>query len=473
MRRINDLTGSYDFYISNSPHRHKKKDFPNTPVPTSPNQNVESPVLTRTSSKANVIVNSPSRRSRSDTVHDVEDEMRRLKYDKEKLKRKNRSLSRKLTHVSNRLSHSHSDDFFDSRRRRSIDTSDSFETVSRSSSIELNTNSELVDNASNVMVSTLTSPENLVTLNPEPLHTSEDTDPRIKQLALSRPVTPDNMIGVTRPVTPITPIADIEPSSLFESSTNLGLSYQNTRLGSDIEKALDDLEVENPEDEYITPDKGWYDEIEEIVEKWNEHAQAYSWMHKYASQVYSKRDKYVSIFSIIFSAAVAVYQTAVINQEDSTSRIISLVLTYSLAAMTSIIKVMNYADSSKKHQVSSLKYQELANDIEYELRLKRIDREDGKLFSKYVKDKLNLLKKEDTGIGYNISNAYKKKYKKKLHEYGFSIPPVANGIEKIKVNRSAPTMVNQGIQTANTLGPATLEEGVTATENGIVIDMEY
>lgn len=198
---------------------------------------------------------------------------------------------------------------------------------------------------------------------------------------------------------------------------------------------IDDGEIGNNNDDPglgNNDDNEWDGELESVIKKWNEHSQAYSWMHKYAAQIYSKRAKRISISVILFSLATAIYQTTVVNQEDTTSRTISLALTYALASMTSIIKVMNYEENSKKHKISSLKYQELGNCIEFELTLPRSERRDGKIWGKYIKDKLDALKREDVDISYAVSSRFKEIFSKDYPD--FSIPPVANGIEEINIH---------------------------------------
>ena len=177
---------------------------------------------------------------------------------------------------------------------------------------------------------------------------------------------------------------------------------------------------------------GWDNNIEQLMKKWNEHAQAYSWMHKFAAQKYSKKNNRVGLAGIFFTVSTAFFQTLYTVYDYKLLLIIVTILSYLAAILTNIIKFMQYDIASKGHKKDSLKYQELARNIEYELNLPRSDREDGVTYVRYVRDKMTLLNKESTNISRKISDKLKEYMNENYPDY--SIPPIANGFEKIKIN---------------------------------------
>tara|TARA_B110000967_G_C18720660_1_gene477468 strand:- start:61 stop:753 length:693 start_codon:yes stop_codon:yes gene_type:complete len=137
-------------------------------------------------------------------------------------------------------------------------------------------------------------------------------------------------------------------------------------------------------------DNNWTIEKETMLVDWSIKCDISSWHHSYNSEYYNKLDKWLSIPSIFISAITSTAILSSLGVDDNTYIIICFgVLLIIGTILQSMRDFLTINSSIHNNSNSSKLYQLLINDIESQLNLTRMEREDGVKFISRIKLKNN------------------------------------------------------------------------------------
>lgn len=197
---------------------------------------------------------------------------------------------------------------------------------------------------------------------------------------------------------------------------------------------------------------GWNDINENLIVSIGENSMSYKWMHEKCSVKYARRNKALSLFTIVFNSILSV-QTIFNNDQSMLLNIVFKIFIWIVTLISIINNFLDYQKLSAKHSFASNAFSELYRDIQKQTCLYRKDRLNA---VKYV---TNIFKKFDNleNTSPDIDNDILREFTKKFKDSNIQIPNIADKLSKIDIIKEIPNpndsfiinMENLGIKKQN------------------------
>lgn len=185
------------------------------------------------------------------------------------------------------------------------------------------------------------------------------------------------------------------------------------------------------------PTVSWTTEQEQLLQRWGEECKGYHWLHTNAAKSLLFYHNLTGIASISLSGSAGT-GTFLFANEGLMHTLVGLGAI--IAAFAGILnKYLNLQELALKHKDSAGKYQRLANEIEYQLTLRRVERQNAGVLVKECKSIYDNLNAEAPDIPDKFLELYSKKVGNRIAK-----PTIANGIHTIEVRETTPKAVEKG-----------------------------
>lgn len=248
-----------------------------------------------------------------------------------------------------------------------------------------------------------------------------------------------------------------ENSSIKSKGKKYELYKQNKE-----KKKEDDLDI-------LILNRGWNDINENLIVNIGENSMSYKWMHEKCNMKYSRRNKVLNLFIIVFNSILSV-QTIFNNGQSMALDIVFKIFIWIVTLISIVNNFLDYQKLSTRHSFASNAFSELYRDIQKQTCLYRKDRLNA------VKFVTNILKKFDNleNTSPDIDEDVLKEFMKKFKDSNIQIPNIADKLSKIDVIKEIPNpndsyiinMENLGINKQNKENKKKNEDS-KKKENGI------
>ena len=160
---------------------------------------------------------------------------------------------------------------------------------------------------------------------------------------------------------------------------------------------------------------GWSTKKEKLLKYWQEECRLYVWLHNKNSAYYRRLNRLFALPSILITAitGTALFSTAGTGGDDE--RIISICFGFMLIIGTFLQSTREFLDIEKqihRNASSGISYQSIVNEIEEQLTQDTIDRIDGKLFLRKIKNSKNDIVRNGPSISSKTWDKLKTSMKK-------------------------------------------------------------
>jgi hypothetical protein len=137
----------------------------------------------------------------------------------------------------------------------------------------------------------------------------------------------------------------------------------------------------------------WDDANEKLLQNWGHKAQYYRILNEQAAALYKRRERWFGIPLIILgSVTTSTLFVSFGTQQDIYVNVVSAVLSMSFTLLTALGKFLNYSELTHIYSDSANKYDALVMDIQEQLSIPRLSRQDPSTFSSQVKTTMRQLK---------------------------------------------------------------------------------
>lgn len=163
--------------------------------------------------------------------------------------------------------------------------------------------------------------------------------------------------------------------------------------------------------------KKWSENIEEILIQQQNKCAAYKWLHEADCNILSKRNKFLSITTIMivsFSATVSTITADIGNKESKLIMYIQIIypiFLYLSAIISSLQQFLNYEKEAEKHRTSSIRYTALYNNIKRMLTLEPEQRQHVYNYFTWVNKEYDNIFTSSPSILSSTVNIFEKKFK--------------------------------------------------------------
>lgn len=181
-----------------------------------------------------------------------------------------------------------------------------------------------------------------------------------------------------------------------------------------------------PEKENVDKDNNWSNGQEKLVRQWGEQAKSYSWMHNYVSTKWNNFHNGMNITQITLAGSASLGNFSNVECTSSLAWGLGLLAMGSFI-FSGIITFKDYKGLATFHKRSSSKFKGLSGDIEYQLSLKRENRQNGSEFMAECKEVYDALTLEAPLIPEWAIEKYNKLFKNSK----LSKPEITNNLEHI------------------------------------------
>jgi hypothetical protein len=208
-------------------------------------------------------------------------------------------------------------------------------------------------------------------------------------------------------------------------------------LTSGIADFLYDAKVEMPESDIIQKaDIHWNSRLEKYFADTGEKAHCFSWLHKRAEEMYSKKTVFIDLPVIILgvlNGATSIGSQSLFGDSQFASVGIGVV-----ALITSILSTIgsyfSWSRRAEAHKISSLQYAKLYRFLSIEMSLPRNERMSPADLLKYVREQYDRFSETSPLIPPSIIELFRTRFDKV--EYSeIARPEEANGLSAISVYR--------------------------------------
>lgn len=160
---------------------------------------------------------------------------------------------------------------------------------------------------------------------------------------------------------------------------------------------------------------GWNKRIEYTTKMLGIKSGAYRIMHDEASTYYYRLNKIISICSISLVTLTATGSfTTITIEDDIIIKIITGIVLYVIAFITSLKEFFNYTQLSERHKLYSIRFSALYHNIQRQMSLNEEDRQDGKDYIGWINNEFDSLFFSNPEIPQNIKEKVLKKYGNKM-----------------------------------------------------------
>jgi hypothetical protein len=194
----------------------------------------------------------------------------------------------------------------------------------------------------------------------------------------------------------------------------------------------------------------WNDDIEKTVASYGENSNSYKWMHDKSSESYRGIDSYITI-GLIFLSTVLSALTFFTSDTNLALNIFTRIITYLINFLTVMNQTLKFKDVASKHSIAANEFSLLYHNIQQQLCLFRRDRVNA---IKYMQKILSQYDSLQT-TGPDIPARIIKQFMKTFRNSNFSIPDIADRIQKIDIitedNTVSPTVIRNVINNNDNL----------------------
>jgi|AntRauTorckE6833_2_1112554.scaffolds.fasta_scaffold03107_9 hypothetical protein len=183
-----------------------------------------------------------------------------------------------------------------------------------------------------------------------------------------------------------------------------------------------------PRTEIIDSNNNWTNSLEHLVRKWGENSKGYSWIHNHISIKYHNYHNYFNVTQISLAGLASLGNFS--NVECTSYLAWSLgIISMGSFIISGVITFKEFNDNSILHKDASSKFKGLAGDIEYQLSINRLNRQNGEEFISECKEVYDSL----IANSPRIPDWAIEKYKKKFGKSNISHPEIVDTLEHIKI----------------------------------------
>ena len=184
----------------------------------------------------------------------------------------------------------------------------------------------------------------------------------------------------------------------------------------------------------IIINNSWNERNEQIIASIGENAISYKWLHDQSSIFFKTTNTCLNIITILISTGLSAQTFFPENTTDNSLTISKRIFIYITNVLTITLNYLKYSELSIQHTASANKFSELYNEIRYTMCLYRKDRP---MATKYIYE---IIKKYDslTMAGPEISLLILNRFKNRFKNASFSLPDIADGINKIEIITEQP-----------------------------------
>lgn len=184
--------------------------------------------------------------------------------------------------------------------------------------------------------------------------------------------------------------------------------------------------------EKLKINNSWNTQIEINVSKIGEKAAVYKWLHEKSACSYIKIDSWLTTFIIILSGLTGTGNllTIIFWTENRITLVLSALIIYVLGVIAGYQKATDPKIKAMGHLNIAVSFSSITHDVQNELALNRVNRQNGPNFASWIKDKYETLLNYQPPIKQNIINDLKQKFK----DSSVAMPDITDVLENINVN---------------------------------------
>jgi hypothetical protein len=156
---------------------------------------------------------------------------------------------------------------------------------------------------------------------------------------------------------------------------------------------------------------GWNFKIEKMVQRQGVKSFFNKIMHENACSYYNKKDKVISIVSIILVTLTATGSVTTASMNDSVLYRVSIgIILYIIAFITAMKEFLKLTQLTEKHRLYSMRFSALNNNIESQMALDIEDRQDGSDYMGWINSEIDNLLFSNPTIPTKIKRNTEKKF---------------------------------------------------------------
>lgn len=198
----------------------------------------------------------------------------------------------------------------------------------------------------------------------------------------------------------------------------------------------------------------WNDKLERYFAETGEKAHCYSWLHKKAEEMFSRRSIFIDLPVIIlgvFNGATSIGSKSLFGDSPYASVCIGIVALLT-SILTTIGTYFSWSRRAESHKMMSVQYAKLYRFLNIEMSLPRVERMSPIDLLKYVKEQYDRLAEISPLVPPKIIIEFNSKFNKPEYK-DISKPEITNGLHAIEI---FPTNVIIELPTREALASPTL-----------------
>lgn len=198
---------------------------------------------------------------------------------------------------------------------------------------------------------------------------------------------------------------------------------------------------------------GWNNTLERLLQQWGEQSKGFQWMYNKTSRKYERWNRILGFASIALGSTAGTLSFINLLFTGEAITILAGLSGYVASMFGAMYQFLDLEKRVRQHKIFSIKYQNLATDIEYQLSLFRRDRLEGKKYMKEIKVLYDRYKGDAPPVPDDITHAFNKMFGEK----NISKPDIAGEISKIiiKSNDSSSSASSSSSSEGNSTPPQT------------------
>ena len=184
---------------------------------------------------------------------------------------------------------------------------------------------------------------------------------------------------------------------------------------------------------------GWNDNNEKIIVSIGENAASYKWMHDKSAQIYSTLHKVLGFILVMINTGLSAQTLLPENSNIQAIVILRQIFIYIVTFVSVIQNFLKYEELKMKHIEKSSKFSELYHKIQQQMSMYRQNRNNANhLISDTLKEYDSLVVGGPDIHFYALSQ-----FKKIFAKSDFSIPDIADKIQRIEIITETPKIEQQ------------------------------
>lgn len=221
-------------------------------------------------------------------------------------------------------------------------------------------------------------------------------------------------------------------------------------------------------DDAIAKDIGWTSQLEALFAGTGEKAHCFSWLHKRAEEMFSRKTVFIDLPVIILSTlngAVSVGSSSLFGDSGFASVGVGCVALLT-AILSTIGSYFSWARRAEAHKISALNYAKLYRFVTIELSLPRNERMTPANFLKYIKAEYDRLSEISPLVPPTIVDMFRKRFS---HITDITFPEECNGLHAIDIypiDPASPTLSLRHAAAPHVVMPV-IKTAVTKESNGV------